>query len=294
MVDVLPMGKQRYKRLQRVWLCPAAVKELNKASEGLIVLPEVLNIDEKLKAFSGMTPYLRHIPDKDPPNGHLICETTIKAPSTQKPFLLNCYPVQQHHGPTMLEFFKSAVGRLDSGMMKNTIIVADAYYISAESRDWLRECDFKYLLAVNPTRFQEVWVVLASQVEKIGDWAVAWSEETQEAALMHWHETLGMKYILTNAFTYVDNDIPIAEPPFERYYKVTFNISDHLNQALHGRGYPYVRPGWMYNFDDFHFAALLWNSYVLYLECNPTLGELDWHDYCIQLSKELWEAKRAK
>lgn len=290
MEGVLPMGKSRYKRLQRVWICPEAVMVLNKASESLIVLPEVLNIDEKLKPFSGITPYLRHVPGKDPSNGHWICETTIKAPSTQLPFLLNCYPVQQTKGPTMLEFFQSAVGNLDTEMVKKVVIIADAYYIDAASRDWLRDSNFKYLLSVNPKRFAEVWAALSSKVVSSGDWAIAWSDETEEAALLHYHPTLGKIHLITNAFIYFDDDQAIKEPPFEPYYKQTFNTTDHLNQHLHGKQYPYSRPGWQYNFDDHHFTALLWNSYVLYHECHPEVQQMEWRDYCLQLSQELQQA----
>ena len=117
---------------------------------------------------------------------------------------------------------------------------------------------------------------------------MAWSEETQEAALVHWHPTLGKIHLLTNAFDYTDNGKPLEEPPFERYYKHTFNTSDKLNQAMHERSYPYHRPGWMYNFDNFHFTSLLWNTYVLFLECNPRVQDLSWHDFCVGLYSELW------
>ena len=284
----LPMGKQRYKRLQKVWLCPSAVKKLNEASQALIRVPEVVDIDEKLQPFSGITPYLRYIPNKDPPNGHLIVETTLKGSSTQLPFLLNSYPVQQHDGPTMLEFFQAALGHLNEEEKQEVVVIADAYYIDEASRKWLRENGIKYLLAVNPTRFAEVWVGLRCEAQEIGAWVIGWSEETEEAALYHWHEKLGEIYLLTNAFSYVDDGKDLHEPIFERYYKHTFNITDKLNHHLHGKGYPYHRPKWMYNFDNFHFTSLLWNSYVLYHECHPNVPRMEWREYCVSLYSELW------
>ena len=110
------------------------------------------------------------------------------------------------------------------------------------------------------------------------------------AALIHWHKKLGKIYILTNAFSYVDDGKPLDSPPFEPYYKVTFNFSDKLNHILHKKKYPYSRPGWEYNFDDFHFTSLLWNSYVLWHECHPNVPRMKWSEYCIQLSKALWQA----
>ena len=288
MQGVLPMGKQRYKRLQRVWLCPAAVKGLNQASEALMKVSEVVNIDEKLQPFDGLTPYLRHIPNKDPSNGHLICETTLRAASTQLPYLLNCYPVQQHGGPTMLEFFQSALGHLNAEEKREVVVIADAYYIDEASRKWLRENDIKYLLSVNPTRFAEVWVGLSSEVKEIGEWVIGWSEETEEAALYHWHEKLGELCLLTNAFSYIDDGKELEDPIFERYYHHTFNITDTLNHFLHGKTYPYHRPKWMYNFDNFHFTSLLWNSYVLFHECHPKVQMMEWRDYCHSLYTELW------
>ena len=120
------------------------------------MLPEVIDIDKKLNPFKGLSPYIRIVPNKKPSKRHWITETTIKAPSTQLLFLLNCYPVQQHQGLKMLEFFQEALSHLDPTQLAETIIIADSYYVDDASRIWLRDQGCKYLFSVNPTRFEEV------------------------------------------------------------------------------------------------------------------------------------------
>jgi len=53
-------------------------------------------------------------------------------------------------------------GGLEEDDRKRVVVVADAYYLDDRSRTWLREKGFKYLIAINPTRFKEVWMVFKS------------------------------------------------------------------------------------------------------------------------------------
>lgn len=170
-------------------------------------------------------------------------EATVHSASKDWPLLLNCFPVQQTLGPTMLEFFQHSLRSLNQEERKRIVICADGYYIDKRSKKWLREQQIKYLVGVNSHHFHQLWARLALTVDDIGKWAVAWSWKTEKAALMHWHPTLGRKCLLTTAFKYEDHGQALDQPSFEAYYKVIFNETDTLNHHLHGKTWPYHRPG---------------------------------------------------
>ncbi|KAL6079929.1 hypothetical protein QOT17_000321 [Balamuthia mandrillaris] len=134
--------------------------KLNKAALDHIQLPEVVTINEKLLPFDGESPFIRYCPKKDPPLGHWITETTFFAATTDLPFLLNAYPVQQKEGPTMLQFFQHGLKDFPAFTKTSIVVVADAYYIDDSSWTWLQEQGYMYLLSVNPTHFTEVWAIL--------------------------------------------------------------------------------------------------------------------------------------
>ena len=60
-----------------------------------------------------------------------------------------------------------------SYIRKESVIVEDAYYLDDQSRTFLRDKGMKYLSAINPVRFKEVWVECEKKVEKKGDWVTS-------------------------------------------------------------------------------------------------------------------------
>lgn len=282
------MGRERYQRLQSVWFGPRTVLKLNEAFQQAVILPEVFTMDEKLKPFTGDSPYIWYVPNKDPPSGHWITEATMKAPLSGLPFLVNATPVQQAEGPSMLEFYQKSFGWMSEDQKKSIVIVSDAYYMDNASRTWLRDNGFKYLAAINPTRFAEVWEPLQLKVKKKKHVAVAWCDATQEAAVHFWTSHNKKAYLLTNAFTYEANRKAINKDIFSNTYVHLFNTADRLNHFIYKRGYPWRRAGWMYSFDNFHFTTLLWNIYVMYHELNQLEKEIDWLDFCETLAHAMW------
>jgi hypothetical protein len=129
-----PMSHIRYKRLQRAWITPEAVQILNRAAAELVIFPEVITIDEKLRGYRGETPYRRHVPNKDPNNGHWITEATIKGSFTGLPYLVNAFPVQQNEGPTMLDFYQHTLRDVPERKRHYVVVVSDAYYLDDKSR----------------------------------------------------------------------------------------------------------------------------------------------------------------
>jgi hypothetical protein len=287
------MCQSKFIRIQRVWLCPQAVAVLSVASEGVIRGTEVITIDEKLKGYTGETPYLRYVPNKDPCNGHWITGTTVKGPSTGLPFLVNCFPVQQKSGPTMLDFYKVGLDWVSAADRGKTVVVTDSYYMDGSSRTWLRDQGSMYLAAINPTRFKEVWAPLKMKVKKQGQVSVAWNNRTGEAAVHCWTFENRNTFLPTNAFQYEKGKEKITSDVFDVAYRHTFNTADRLNHFLHDKDYPFRREGWNFNFDDFLFTALLWNVYVLYHEVNQLAQRCTWDGFCTQLSHELIDSIKA-
>jgi hypothetical protein len=281
----MSMSHSRWERIQRAWLCPQAVKVLNGAAQNAFINAEVITIDEKLYPFTGVSPFMRYVPNKDPSNGHWITETTMKGATTGLPFLLNCYPVQQASGPTCLELFQSCLEWIPIEMRKNIVVVSDAYYMDNASRIWLRASGFMYMASINPTRFREVWQPLKLKVKKKGQVAVAWSEGTQEAAVHFWSPQGLKTFLLTNAFKWQKGQDTITSEVFDVAYQHTFNTADRLNHFFHKKSYPFRREGWQHNFDDFHFTSLLWNTYVLWHESNKVADRCKWKGFCKDLGQ---------
>lgn len=281
------MSHERYQRLQAVWICPSAVEELNKAAENVILLGETLSIDEKLKGFTGESLYLCYVPNKDPCNGHWITKATCKEEKTGMPFLLHAIPVQQSEGPTMLEFYKECLKNIPRVQRQQLVVITDAYYMDDASRTWLHQKGFKYLAAINPRRFKEVWCPLLLQVKHIKDTAVAWNPQTQEVAALYWALEGKKFYILSNAWKYKTTEDQLNSASLFLTYKHLFNTCDCLNHFIANKGYPYDRPGWQYNFDDFHFSTILWNIYMVYHEVHSLEQRLEWESFLFELVKQL-------
>jgi hypothetical protein len=61
------MGRDRSIKLQHYWINPDSVIPLNNAFSEAMIVPEVLTVGEKLMPYTGESPYLRYVPNKDPP-----------------------------------------------------------------------------------------------------------------------------------------------------------------------------------------------------------------------------------
>ena len=77
------------------------------------------------------------------------------------------------------------------------VLIADAYYLSGESRKVLRDNGIRYMCAINCTRFRDVWALLETHRTNEDEDLVAWNSTTQEIATLQ-STKYGKKYILTN------------------------------------------------------------------------------------------------
>jgi len=64
------------------------------------------------------------------------------------------------------------------------------------------------------------------KVEKASQWAVAWNQNTHEAAYLYWDVKREKQYLFTNAFRYQKKGGKMERPPFVNVYTLFFNECD--------------------------------------------------------------------
>jgi hypothetical protein len=232
-------------------------------------------IDEKHKGTNREQHLARWVHGKDPNWGHWITEVTTIGANTGMPLLLKLMPLTstEPRNVTLEPFNNFSLvdvhREIAPSLQVGSFIVEDAYYLDDQSRSFLREQDIKYLSAINPVRFAEVWKKCEPYVEKKGDWVIMENKTTKEHAMMRW-DPIGERkqYVITNAFltrkkvSKKSTDVNVISET----YKLLFNGCDRYNNLLNNKFWPYERKGWQSNFDDFFFSSIILNIYVMYHE----------------------------
>jgi hypothetical protein len=175
----------------------------------------------------------------------------------------------------------------------------DGCYLDAATREFLRNWNIPYLAAMNTSRFREVWPPLKEKVEKPGDFAYSWSEDTKElAGCTYYAHGTGKKSkkkcILTNLFRWEKHPKePIKLYDVGEFYKRVMRLDDSLNGYLSSKWYPRRRRlGYIENYDDFTWTALLWNCSAVFHEEWLDAATHEW-DACLrELARDLWNYAR--
>lgn len=83
-----------------------------------------------------------------------------------------------------------------------TILVADSYYLTEAARSSLSDLKVRYLCSIQRDRFAGLVAEVEDRVEKPGQWASAWNDETGELLTHYWStdKDIGKRFVLTNAF----------------------------------------------------------------------------------------------
>lgn len=169
------------------------------------------------------------------------------------------------------------------------MLVEDAYYLDAKSRELLRENNIPYLSAISPVRFSEVWRECEKYVKEKGDWVIMYNETTKEHAMMCWDPVREKKfYILTNAFR---NRNKVGSKPINTIwetYSLLFNATDRFNHYLANMYWPYARWGWQSNYDDLFFAAIMMNIYVQFCEVRKIEKPVGCREFLVQIADVLF------
>jgi hypothetical protein len=129
--------------------------------------------------------------------------TTMKGPTTGLPYLINAYPVQEIHGPSMKSMYQCSLDWIPQVRRREVVVVSDAYYLDDASRTWLRDSEFLYFAAINPTRFREVWQPpkIESKENGTSGYCLELKYEMRLPSTCG-HMRTEKCFILTNAFSY--------------------------------------------------------------------------------------------
>ncbi|KAL6053529.1 hypothetical protein QOT17_017911 [Balamuthia mandrillaris] len=158
-----------------------------------------------------------------------------------------------------------------------------------ESIVWLRTMGFMYHLFVNRKTF--ITIIHGSRnrsFKQNNECTFYWSEATREIAarmvVASHHENL---YVISNAFKYVDAS-NIGLKPVMLMKPIIGN--DISLPYIHEKTYHYQHKEPGSSFDEYYFDVLLKNTWALwkYYHPPPTSADLSFHDFCMELAKEIW------
>jgi hypothetical protein len=272
----LYLGRDNFRQmLSNMLIRLNMVEELNVRLGRYILSGRHVMIDEKHKGTNREQHLARWVHGKDPNWGHWITEVSTIGSKTGMPLLLKVMPItsteprkvtcEPYNNLSLVDVHQEIVPSLRG----ESFIVEDAYYLDDQSRKYLREQGIKYLSAINPVRFAEVWEECEKFVEKKGDWVIMENKTTKEHAMMRW-DPMGERkqYVLTNAFLTRKKRSKKATDinAISETYKLLFNGCDRFNSLLNNKYWPYDRIGWQANYDDFFFSSIVLNIYVMYHE----------------------------
>jgi hypothetical protein len=280
-----PIGYDSFKQLLcHLHIHPELTALLDYNFRLYLIPGRVITLDEKLEPFKGSSPYKRYVPNKQPKVGHWISELTTKTPATGLPYTLRQLPFLGKQ--TMKGVFEWATEGLST--INQPIIVSDPYYLDDASLVFLRDKQAKFLCAVAPIRFRELWEEFSDDVKRVGDIAAYRNASTGELGLISYDAHFGKQHILTNAFEWVeDKSKPINLGIVTDAYRFYFNSCDRFNHLIGNKRWPYRRGGWTSSYDDFYFSTILMNVYVLYHENTSKTVLMGWQAFMDDLWRTL-------
>lgn len=272
------------------------VEEVNERLGRYIESGRHVMIDEKHKGTNREQYLARWVHGKDPNWGHWITEVTTIGAKTGMPLLIKLMPLtsteprnvtlEPYNNLSLVDVHRE-IGPI---LRKDTFIVEDAYYLDDQSRTYLRDEGIKYISAVNPVRFAEVWEECKPFVQNKGDWVIMENKTTKEHAMMRW-DPIGERkqYVITNAFKTRKKAYKKATDinAISETYKLLFNGCDRFNSLLNNKYWPYDRKGWQQNFDDFFFSAIILNIYVIYHEQFELKSNISFNEFSLDLADKI-------
>lgn len=178
--------------------------------------------------------------------------------------------------------------------------MSDSYYATEGSREWCKQENVKYIMAVQTNRFpilMEAMKLKGDPVTKPGESAAIVLPETGEVFAHHWDPDVNIdkKYVLSNAFYKVPNTrrSALAKVPVYPYYKITFSLCDRFNRGLHdkkfchrtGGGGRYGENGHIHKF---FMACIIKNTLTLRdINCSDEEKNKDFLLKCVELAFDI-------
>lgn len=177
-----------------------------------------------------------------------------------------------------------------------TILVADSYYLTEDARAVLNGLQVKYVCAITKERFPSLVEEVQTRVEKPGQWAGAWNDETGELLTYYWStdKDVGKKFVITNSLFETKGKTPKHTIPAYDMYNVMYSLCDGFNRNLHDRTWPHrcsggTNGGTAGVVHNFYFSAILQNTYNAYFDIHSKLTEkASFKDFSLELADEIY------
>lgn len=179
---------------------------------------------------------------------------------------------------------------------KETILVADSYYLDTTGKKVLTDMKIAYLCSIQKSRFKEYIDMVKPKVTMPGEWSGIHNPNTKETLVYSWDDNtdIGKKYVISNAFTFKrERGSPTIIPLYD-LYKLTFSVCDNFNRALHDRTWPHrhgggTKMGALASLNDFYFSSILQNVLNSWFSLNPKYGvNYNFKETSIELADELY------
>ncbi len=286
---------RRFKALHaKFLLTPDILHDLCDAFQSSITYGEYVSLDEKLRRYTGLGPFIRKVIKKPDKIGHWITQVCVHLSSSNLPYCTYLRPVltSPAYGTTtpVKSLVKDCVEHIlrTTPLTKCPVIVMDSHYLCKESRGWLLKNDVPYIASVRSDRFP-VFKPMLTTVKKHKGWRAKVHTGTGEVAVHTLDPVLGKKSLLTNCLVQVAGQVQFPEdPPGWHEYNYMFSGCDVFNRILAKKYWPFRHMKWQSSLSDFFFTVMLVNSYMLYLTENRNSDRVEcWYTFCRSLSVEI-------
>jgi len=201
--------------------------------------------DEKLFHFTGDSAFIRSVPSKPDAIGLWYFELACKI-ADKDPYMLHIWLISESSTAMGLHIPVSSVTEKWAEIAKEQnpppLATFDSYYTDLTGTRMISNMGVPYIGALHPSRFPALVAMMDAHFKTLaaGSTGALWNQDSQELFIKHNDNTLGMKYVLSNAYS------PSASTrsgqrvvPIYDDFSSTFSVCDKYNKSLSNRLYPF-------------------------------------------------------
>lgn len=230
--------------------------------------------DEKLAHFTGVTPDKRYCPNKPAKIGlwfyqltSLINEDSVYLIDlsmwAEDEETMNCVTIIGRWMSIMENFAHD---------YESCCLVFDSYYLDNSGRELMIGDNVRYCAGVNKQRFPKLVELVEENVQRPGEFAAVYNEDTNEQFLFKYDKDkkIGKRFVMGNVLQHEkDRASREGESILFDFYKETFSVCDKLNQEMHDKTWPHKHGGFSRLGDpgeqnEYAFTTMLLNTFNLF------------------------------
>ena len=245
--------------------------QLSEDWADLVEHGESVALDEKLRHFTGLSPYSKSVPSKPDAIGLETAQMAVSLEGTADPFVFGLYPLtsskQTNESVPMTQIASWALGLLRTSLPLGCppVVVTDCMYNSAAVRELYFKQRGHFLMAIRPNHCGDLDILLGTDVAKRPATVYARHRPSGLIVCRHWPSDAKSAYktVTTNAMVEAHGPIVDPEsPPIYKHYALLFNTCDKANKTMSGMWWPYRTSGHSRRFSDFALDMGFLNLYT--------------------------------